>query len=190
MLTFDFNPFPTLTTERLALRQIVPDDLEFSFRLRNDDAVIEYLDRPKQTREEIAALIERITLATERNESISWAISWRDRPSYLGEISFWRTIPMHHRAEIGYSLLPEYWKQGLAREALHAVLTYGFETMRLHSIEANVNPNNTPSFALLEKAGFVREAYFRENHHHDGRFTDSAIYSLLHSKFKLDAIGC
>jgi ribosomal-protein-alanine N-acetyltransferase len=35
---------------------------------------------------------------------------------------------------------------------------------------------------LLERAGFVREAYFKENYYFDGKFVDSAIYSLINKK--------
>ena len=49
----------------------------------------------------------------------------------------------------------------------------------MHSIEANVNPGNISSVKLLERAGFKREAYFRENYLFDGKFYDSLIYSLL-----------
>ena len=67
-------------------------------------------------------------------------------------------------------------------EALCAIIEYGFNQMKLHSIEANINPDNIASQQLLEKAGFVREAYFRENYYFGGRFIDSAIYSLLNDK--------
>ncbi|MBP6649301.1 MAG: GNAT family N-acetyltransferase, partial [Bacteroidia bacterium] len=76
-------------------------------------------------------------------------------------------------------LHPDYQKQGIMAEALLKVLDYGFKTMKLHSVEANVNPENAGSINLLEKSGFVREAYFRENYYYDGKFLDSAIYSLL-----------
>ena len=60
-----------------------------------------------------------------------------------------------------------------------AVLNYGFTVMELHSVEANVNPDNAASISLLEKNHFIREACFKENYYFDGRFLDSAIYSLL-----------
>jgi ribosomal-protein-alanine N-acetyltransferase len=46
-------------------------------------------------------------------------------------------------------------------------------------VEANVNPGNAASVALLEKNGFVREAHFKENYLSNGVFKDSFIYSLL-----------
>jgi ribosomal-protein-alanine N-acetyltransferase len=85
----------------------------------------------------------------------------------------------HYRGEVGYVLLPEYQGKGIMHEALGAVIAYGFDVMKLHSIEANTNPNNTPSHKLLERHGFVREAYFKENYYYNGKFLDSAIYSLI-----------
>ena len=67
------------------------------------------------------------------------------------------------------------------QEAMAAVLGYGFSAIGLHSVEANVNPDNQASVRLLEKNGFVREAYFKENYYYNGVFKDSVIYSLLTS---------
>ena len=97
----------------------------------------------------------------------------------MGTIGYYRTTPEHYRAEIGYLLASKLHRKGLMQEALGVVLSYGFENMQLHSVEANTNPANLASQRLLEKFGFVREAYFRENYFFDGKFLDSAIYSLI-----------
>ena len=70
------------------------------------------------------------------------------------------------------------------REALHKVLQYGFNELSLHSIEAIINPENNASAGILESAGFIREAYFRENFHFKGEFLDTAVYSLLKREYK------
>jgi ribosomal-protein-alanine N-acetyltransferase len=97
----------------------------------------------------------------------------------IGNIGIWRIEKEHHRAEIGYALHPSHQGKGIMQEALKAVLDYGFHMMKLHSMEANVNPDNAASIKLLERANFVREAYFKENYFFDGKYLDSAIYSLI-----------
>jgi ribosomal-protein-alanine N-acetyltransferase len=94
-------------------------------------------------------------------------------------MGLWRMDKENHRAEIGYLLDPEYQGRGLAAEALHAVLIYGFKELKFHAVEANVDPMNEASKKLLLKAGFVQEGYFRESYYFDGRFLDSAIFGLL-----------
>lgn len=64
-------------------------------------------------------------------------------------------------------------------EAIQTVIEFGFEKMKLHSIEANINPENIASKKLLEKAGFIKEAYFKENHFFNGKFIDTEVFSLL-----------
>lgn len=137
-----------------------------------------------KTIEEAQQMITTIHLSEEKNEAITWGISLKDQPKLIGTIGFWRIIKEHYRAEIGYLLHPDHWRKGLVQEALPAVLAYGFDVMQLHSVEANVNPNNKPSIAFLEKNGFVREAHYKENYFYNGQFFDSYIYSMLTSNFK------
>lgn len=148
--------------------------------LRSNEQVARYVDRePEQSVGEVLALIRKVTKAAADNTGINWTIARPEDDALLGTIGFWRLVPEHHRAEIGYGLHPSYWQQGLMSEALAAVLDFGFRTLRLHSVEANVNPHNAASIRLLEKHGFRREAYFREDYYFRGKFLDSAIYSLL-----------
>ena len=65
------------------------------------------------------------------------------------------------------------------KEALLAVIDFGFNNMKLHSMEGRINPHNAVSGIVLEKCGFTREAYFKEDYCCQGKFIDTAVYSLL-----------
>ncbi|MEO6722681.1 MAG: GNAT family protein, partial [Ferruginibacter sp.] len=64
-------------------------------------------------------------------------------------------------------------------EALFKVIDAGFELLKLHSIEAHINPANIASANILLSVGFVREARFKENFFYNGTFRDTEIYSRL-----------
>ncbi len=180
MLEFNFHPFPVIETERLTLRAIDMADAPNLFELRKDIDVMRYIDRPPhRTLDETKELIQKIGDGIKNNEAIAWAVCLKNEPTLIGTISYHRTEREHHRAEIGYMLHPKHWRKGLINEAMIAILNYGFKTMKLHSIEANVNPKNSASSNLLKKNGFVLEAYFKENYFFNGVFSDSEIYSLL-----------
>ncbi len=180
MLTVDFHPFPVLVTERLILRQTNPRDVNEVFFLRSDDRVLKYIGRTKATSiEDAIKWLDIVNDALIKNEGICWAITLKDDPAMIGSIGFWRMEKEHYRSEVGYVLHPEHHGKGIMSEALKSILHYGFYTMNLHSVEANIDPENTPSKNLLESNGFIREAYFKENYFFDGKFYDSAIYSLL-----------
>lgn len=180
MLEVNFTPFPTLTTDRLILREAKMEDAPEVFFLRSDADVIKYIDRsPAQSLEEAKHFIQMVKDSQANNTGISWNITLKGDDKMIGNIALWRIDKENFRAELGYVLHPSQQGKGIMNEALLAVADYGFNNMRLHSIEANINPGNMASQRLLERNGFVREAYFKENYFYDGRFIDSAIYSLL-----------
>lgn len=183
MLSVNFFPFPDLSTPRLLLRNISEADVNEIFFLRSAPAVMRYMDRePATSTSEAIKFIQKIKEALDTNKSITWAITKKGNPMLIGTICFWNIIEEHHRAEIGYILHPEHQRQGIMSEAVKSVLQYGFNHLKLHSVEANVNPENKSSIQLLERHGFTREAYFKENYFFNNTFLDSAIYSLLAPK--------
>lgn len=181
MMQLDFTQFPVLFTDRLILKEITPADAPALFAMRSNPIIMQYIDRPiPQSVDDILVLIEKMKKMKENGEGISWGIFTKENPEQkIGNIGFFRIMHEHYRAEVGYMLALEEHQKGIMFEAIQKVIEYGFSSMNLHSIEANINPENTASRKLLEKAGFVREAYFRENYFFNGRFLDSEIYSLV-----------
>src|SRR5687767_1974699 len=127
MLTFNFAPFPCLETERLILREVRESDVNEMFLLRSDPRILAFLDRKAdETLEDAIGFIQRITESRLKNEDITWAICKKGEDKLVGDICYWRLVPEHHRAEIGYAMLPEYWRDGIMTEAIKGVLDYGF----------------------------------------------------------------
>ena len=180
MLTINFSPFPNLETECLLLRRVNPTDIKEIFALRSNPQTMQYIPRPLlKTDEDALEHIAMIDTKIETNEGINWAITLKDNPKLIGVIGHYRIKPEHYRAEIGYMLLPEYHGKGIVSEAVKEAVNYGFQVMKLHSIEAIIDPDNHASAKVLEKNGFIKEAHLKENEFFDGRFLDSVIYSIL-----------
>jgi ribosomal-protein-alanine N-acetyltransferase len=180
MIDINFTPFPNLETERLHLRRVVNDDVNEIFALRSDKETMKYIPRPLvKTKEDALEHIALIDSKIDINEGINWAITLKNNPKLIGLIGHYRIKPEHYRAEIGYMLLPEYQGKGIITEAIKEVVKYGFEKMKLHSIEAVIDPENLISEKVLQKNGFVKEAHLKENECFEGRFLDTVIYSIL-----------
>jgi [ribosomal protein S5]-alanine N-acetyltransferase len=188
MLTPHFQPFPELMTDRLLLRQINLSDAPEIFSLRSDKNVLQYIGKePAASITEAEAFIKMITQKLKENESILWGIAMRNNPAVLiGTICYWNVQKENYRAEIGYALHPQYWRMGIMKEVITKVLNYGFEVMKLHSVEARTDARNKPSAAVLEATGFEREGYLKEELYFKGRFYDSIIYSLLNPGTRKD----
>lgn len=181
MLNPRFNPFPAISTERLVLREIKAEDKREIFFLRSDKRVLAFLGKePARRMQEAAEFIRMIKQSAEDNLSILWGISLKENPELLiGTICYWNLQKENHRAEIGYVLHPDYWRKGIMKEAMGAVLKYGFDQLKLHSVEARLLAANKSSALLLESAGFAREGYLREEMYFRGNFYDTVIYSRL-----------
>lgn len=181
MLEINFLPFPILKTQRLLLRQVNSNDAETILSLRSNDEVMKYIPRPYlKTKEEALELIALFDDKIENGIGINWGICFHDEPEKLiGIIGHYRLKPEHYRAEVGYMIFPEYHGKGIVSEALQKVVEYGFKEMKLHSIEAILDPENKGSEKVLVKNGFVKEGHLIENEYYEGRFLDSMIYSLL-----------
>ncbi|MFV8369417.1 GNAT family N-acetyltransferase [Flavobacterium sp. LB2R40] len=180
MLTINFNPFPNLETERLLLRRVDNNDIQEIFALRSNPETMKFIPRPLvKTDEEALAHIAMIDTKIENNEGVNWAITFKNETKLIGIIGHYRIKPEHYRAEIGYMLHPEFHGKGIISEAVKEVVNYGFNVMKLHSIEAIIDPENQGSAKVLEKNNFVKEAHLKENEFFDGRFIDTVIYSLL-----------
>ena len=183
MLTVNFNPFHNLETERLILRRVDNNDVKEVLALRSNPETMKYIPRPLLKNDEDAlAHIAMIDEKIESNEGINWAITIKGDPRLIGVIGHYRIQKENYRAEIGYMILPEYNGKGIVTEAVREAVKYGFEVMKLHSIEAVIEPGNLASAKVLERNGFIKEAHLKENEFYDGRFIDSVIYSLLNKK--------
>ena len=180
-----FDPFPELETPRLLLRRVVSADADAFFQLRSDPEVIQYRARPPLTRAEAERRLLDIDAGIRDHAQIMWAIALREDRRMIGECCLFRWEKEDMRAEVGYELMVPYWGRGLVTEAVKAMLAFGFQSMDLHRVEANVDPANVGSIRVLERLGFVREATLRENWRVAGRFVDSALFGLLRREFIL-----
>jgi len=83
---------------------------------------------------------------------------------------------MHY---LGYYVGAEYAGRGYIKEAIELVLKYAFESLRLHRLEANIQPGNLASIAIVKRAGFVREGYSRRYLKICGRWRDHERWAII-----------
>lgn len=175
-----FELFPNLETERLTLQLHQESDVDDLFILRSDPDVMAYMDKPvAKDKSIVLERIKEIRQDFKDQKGINWTIKFKNSSEAIGYMCLWRIDHKNHRVEIGYALKKEYWKQGISQEAAKKVIDFAFHNLKAHSVMANINPDNKGSEGLLVKLGFKQEAYFREDFLFEGKFLDSAIFSLL-----------
>lgn len=186
MLQLDFSTVPTLETDRLILRQVTEDDLAELHQLRSNERAMEYLSRPRTTCEQDARdLLHEFEVAQVGGTAVTWCMSLQqDSTTLIGIIGLYRISKANHRGEVGYTLMPEHWGQGLMSEAVQCLLDYAFDQLGFHSLEAHTDPRNQNSKRLLERNGFRFAGSFRDCLLFEGDYISSDLYELLKSDWK------
>jgi len=176
MLNRTFTPFPILTTERLTLRQLVINDEHDIFTLRSDSEINKYLDRQiANTIDDARSFINKVNENINKNDSLYWAITFRDKNILIGTICLFSFSDENDNCEIGYELLTNFQGQGIMKEAVEKVIDYAFNTIKVQKIEAFFHRDNQSSIKLLEKFSF------RDSNDPDKTNPDLIYYHLINS---------
>jgi len=171
---------PDLVTERLTLRALAARDIDALFAMFSDTTTLRFWGRPAMTeRRQAETLIEEADAAFAAGRAIRWAIERRADAVFLGTATLFAIDAQNRRAEIGYILDRATWGQGYMREALAAILRWGFGPFGLHRVEADVDPRNIASLRAVEVFGFAREGLLRERWRVNGEISDSVVLGLL-----------
>ena len=174
------NIYRELNTQDLCLRAPVLTDAEGMFAMLSDVETVKYWSNQPAT--DIGEAVKKLTENLEsdaQGNSVTWAIAFKDDDRMIGHCVLFHFNHDNHRAEIGFMMNRDYWRRGLMQQALQAVINFGIEKLGLHRFEADVDPGNTGSLALLEKLGFEREGYFRERWLICGDWKDSVMLGLI-----------
>jgi RimJ/RimL family protein N-acetyltransferase len=165
---------PTLQTARLVLRALAESDAEAMHHFFSDEeAMTWWSDGPHKTLQETADYV-KVNATADRY--LTWVIT-EDGSDALGWIA---VIPGREGvAAIGYNLRRSHWRRGLVGEALSEIIRHCFEDRGLRRLTADTDPDNAGSNALLEKLGFQREGYLREEWTTHIGIRDSIIWALL-----------
>lgn len=173
-----FHAFPQLETERLHLRALGMEDAPALLSIFSDRKVTQHYDLyPYTTLAEAEALIEFFTESFEVERSIRWGLERKADRILIGTCGF--VTLRRFRGEIGYELGSAYWRKGYMREALTAILDFGFTELDLNRIEALVMLENRASAGLLHSLDFAEEGVLRQYDFFKGAFHDMRLLALL-----------
>jgi len=160
---------------RVHIRAIRPaDEAEFLRRVRASRALHRPWSYPPATPQAFREL-----LCNDRAHDARLVVCRNDDGAIvgyfgLGEIAY----GSFRNAYLGYYALEPFAGQGFMREGLELVLKYAFGDLRLHRVQASIQPDNERSIALVRGAGFRREGLARRYLKVGGRWRDHEHWAI------------
>lgn len=167
-------------TPRLIIRELTIDDAAFVLALTNEPSTIENIgDKGLRS----VADAERFILAgpwtTEQKPGYGqFAVELKPGGDLIGVCGILYRVKLD-LTDVGFALMPKYWRQGFAFEAARAVMNYGHSVLSVKNIVGLTSENNTASINLLKKLGLSFEAMVSMS-------GDGVANTRVYSEFHLD----
>ena len=121
----------------------------------------------------------------ENGSGARFLLTTPDQPQrVIGTVSLSNIVRgVFQACHLGYGIDQAHQGQGLMREALQALIAFAFDELKLHRIQANYQPQNQRSAAVLRRLGFVIEGEARDYLFLNGAWRDHVLTSLTHPDF-------
>lgn len=172
-------PHPILSTPRLRLRQFRAEDTDAMHECFANPEAMRFWNRPVHTKRIETERTVRNLIECTPSYYRFWALTDPASDRCLGMVNYHEGHIRNKRANIGYIVDPARQRQGIATEAVSAMLDFCFGELGLHRVQAFIHPDNTASRRLIEKLGFSCEGLLRDNLRVGDVWRNDLLYALL-----------
>jgi len=173
-----FKKFPVLTTKRLLLDALVPEDACALQQQMQGIPPYSMWPAPFVKEKQARMRIGHHANAYKKKSNIHWAIRIKKSKKLIGLCKLFE-LEYAFRAKIGYWITRKMWNKGYGTEAIGEITMYGLEVMELHRIYANTSHENCGSKRVLERIGYQQEGTLRDHVIYDGVFQDMLLYAIV-----------
>ncbi|GIO06027.1 ribosomal-protein-serine acetyltransferase [Brevibacillus reuszeri] len=172
-------------TNRLILRHFCLEDVETFYKYRSNPTVSQFQSWENYKYEDAESFVNK-QIALRPNQPGTWfqyAIALAHSNELIGDCALHTLLDEPRIVEIGFTLAPEHQGNGYVHEAIGALFTYIFHTLKKHKVIAFTDVRNEKSIRVLERIGMRREGHLLQNYMSKGQWVDEYQYSMLQSEW-------
>jgi [ribosomal protein S5]-alanine N-acetyltransferase len=164
---------------RIYLRRVAQsDEREFLAAVQASRALHRPWAYAPSTPQQFRAYVKRMREPANRG----FLVCERKTDALVGVVNMSNIVlGLFRSAYLGYYAFAGFERQGLTREGLRAVIRHAFKSMKLHRLEANIQPGNAASIALAKSCGFSKEGFSPRYLKIGGRWRDHERWAILAS---------
>ncbi len=179
------DPFPLITTPRLALGQLSYTDIPQIIAYAGDAKVsATTLNIPHPYREEDAVFwINSANSGFRDGTQYTFAIRLQATDEFIGGIGL-KLQQAFDRGALGYWIGVPFWNKGYTTEAVAGLLCFGFDTLHLNKIYATHLVENPASSQVMIKNGMIKEGELKDHTKKDGVYQSLIQYRLTKAEYE------
>jgi len=165
-------------TARLNIRQLSVNDAAFVLALTNEPSTIENIgDKGLRSVADAEQFISNGPWTRQQKPGYGqFALELKQTGDLIGVCGILYRVKLD-LTDVGFALMPKYWRQGFAFEAASAVMNYGHSVLSVKNIVGLTSDNNTASIMLLKKLGMRFETMVSMS---GGGVANIQVYSEFH----------
>ncbi len=169
-----------INTPRLLLRRFTIEDAPKMYGdWASDEEVTRYLLwAAHKSQEETESLLKSWAEDYKNAAAYLWCIEWKETAEPIGSIGVTKMIEQAQLVELGYFISRRYWHQGIATEALQAVMDFFFDEVGVNRVESRHDPRNPYSGKVMEACGMRYEGTRIEADFNNSGICDEVLYGL------------
>lgn len=169
-----------INTPRLLLRRFTIEDAPKMYGdWASDEEVTRYLLwTAHKSQEETESLLKSWIEDYKNAAAYLWCIEWKETAEPIGSIGVTKMIEQAQLVELGYFISRRYWHQGIATEAVQAVMDFFFDEVGVNRVESRHDPRNPYSGKVMEACGMRYEGTRIEADFNNSGICDEVLYGL------------
>ena len=170
---------PTLTGLQVSLRELRASDAPALFAALTSEQVARFISPPPATVEGFERFITWTNRQRQAGQYVCYAVVPHGTDTAVGIFQVRALEPAFGTAEWGFALAPEYWGTGAFMDGAKLMVTFVFEELGVHRLEARAAIRNGRGNGALRKLGAVQEGVLRRSFHRNGEYLDQALWTIL-----------
>lgn len=169
-----------LSSEKILLRALEPEDLDFLFSIENNELFWEASHTQAPFSKFILKqYLENAHLDIYEAKQLRLLIEEKNSKKPVGMIDLFDFNPQHRRAGIGIVISEKFQQKGYASKALQLLIKYCFSHLNLHQLYANITSDNTKSLTLFAKHNFAKVGVKKDWILSNGIYKHEILFQLI-----------
>ncbi len=169
---------------RVTLRPLNAEDADALFQIYSDPEVMRFYDLlPFTDIKQAGDLLTRMENDRKSGQTIQWGILLAGENKLIGTCGFRFDHP-NRIATLGFELGRLWWRRGLMKEALVAMIEHTYTAWEINRLQATTDLDNAASIVLLKSLGFQEEGILRQWGFWKSDFHDVRMFSIVRSEYR------